>query len=346
MGDMQALRTLIDAPELHTGFLAGVAALLVTAIVVLALRAGGARHETRSGRTRPGLVGPALVVATLVGIGGLGPFDQVWPVPTRVVLALAGLWLAGEIGARTTPPIGVVLALAAGIALVDPAAHFPVWVALILALGPAIAGTAVADFDRRAARRGLGPLLLLVSIGGLYTTVPDTELALVLLGAAIPITLLAWPWVCARLGSGGSYAAIGLFLWVATLEGSGRVGSIVGAVATLALLVLEPLGRLLAPRLAVERLPQFLTAERVKPGVLIVGQLLLVAWAARVAGLVVDPIAALVLALPVLAVGIAIGAGASVRPPESSDHRRRRRHQRDATFDHDDRPPRGDPWMN
>ncbi len=357
MGDMQALRTLINAPEFHSGFLAGVAVLVVAAIVVVALRGLRTRPDTRHGRARPGLVGPALVVATLAAIGGLGPFYQVWPVPARVVFALVGLWLAGEIGARTARPVGAVLALAAGIALVDPLAHFPVWVVMILALGPALAGTAVGDFDRRGARRGLGPLLLLVSIAGLYTTVPDTELALVLFGAAIPISLLAWPRARARLGSGGAYAAIGLFLWVATIEGSGRAGSIVGAVATLALLVLEPLGRLIAPRLTVPRLPPFLTDARVTPGLLVGGQLLLVAWAARVAGLADDPIVALVLALPVLAVGIAVGVAASVEPLKAGEHRPRRRHQRDAqppprrpdanaTIDQDDGTQRGDPSMN
>ena len=357
---MQELRTLIDAPELHTGFLAGLVALLVASLVGAVVRTVGARRTGRDGRRRhprPGLVGPALVVATLAGISGFGPLDQVGPVPTRVVLALAGLWLAGEIGARSAVPIGVVLALVAGIVLVDPAAHLPVWIALVLALVPAIAGPAVADLDRRSARDGLGPVLLLVSIAGLYTTVPDTELALVLLGAAIPLTLLAWPKAWARLGSGGAYAAVGLYVWVATIEGVGRTGSIVGAVAVLALLVLEPVGRLVAPRVPVDHLPRFLTGARVSAGTLVVGQVLLVAWAARVAGLAHNPIVALVLALPVFALGLAVGAASVLQPGEPKPHRRSRRdrrggrpparrHDAPATFEHDDPPPRGDPSMN
>ena len=314
MGDMQELRTLIDAPELHTGFLAGLVALLVASLVGAVVRTVGARRTGRDGRRRhprPGLVGPALVVATLAGISGFGPLDQVGPVPTRVVLALV----------------------------------------------PAIAGPAVADFDGRSARDGLGPVLLLVSIAGLYTTVPDTELALVLLGAAIPLTLLAWPKAWARLGSGGAYAAVGLYIWVATIEGVGRTGSIVGAVAVLALLVLEPVGRLVAPRVPVDHLPRFLTGARVNAGTLVVGQVLLVAWAARVAGLAHNPIVALVLALPVFALGLAVGAASVLQPGEPKPHRRSRRdrrggrpparrHDAPATFEHDDPPPRGDPSMN
>ncbi len=358
---MQALRTLIDAPEFHTGLLAGMVALLVSAIVVAALRAAGSNRNGRHGHARPGLVGPAFVVAGLAGISGLGPLDPA--VPTRVVFALAGLWLAGEIGARTAVPIGAVLALVAGIVLADPSAGSAIWITLILVLVPAIAGTTTADFDRRTARHGLGPVLMLVSIGGLYTTVPDTELALVVLGAAIPVTLLAWPRAWARLGAGGAYAAIGLYVWVATVEGAGRTGSIVGAVAVLALLVLEPIGRLVGPRVPVERLPPILTTARVTPYTLVVAQLLLVAWASRVAGLADDPITALVLALPALVLGLGVGIASTVESEEStarprSPRDRRGRHDRrdarprprpsniPAAFDHDDAPPPSDPSMN
>ena len=348
---MQALRTLIEAPELHAGAIAGAVALLVGALVVLGLRAGG-----RGTGSRPGIVGPLLVAATVAAIGGIGPFEQVWPVPARIALALVALWVAGEIGARTAAPVGAVLALAGGLALVDPAAHFPGWVAAILVLGPAVAGTTAADLDRRDRREGLGPLLLLVSIGALYTTVPDTELALVLLGAAVPVTLLAWPRPWARLGAGGSYAAVGLFLWVATLEGSGRAGSVVGAVATLALLVAEPIGRALAPHVPVDRLPDWTAPEadgRVPKVALVVAQLLLAAYAARVAGLVDSPLVALALALPVLAIGTAVGARAAVPlEPRAQRTARRRRDLRSDPVEppgplpHDDRRPRGDPSMN
>jgi hypothetical protein len=194
-----------------------------------------------------------------------------------------------------------------------------------------------------------------VSIVGLYATVPDTELVLVLLGAAIPITLLAWPRVRARLGAGGAYASIGLFLWIATLEGAGRPGSTVGGVAALALLVTEPVGRLLAPRLAVDWLPRRSSPGRVNGGTLVLAQALLAAYAARVAGLVDDPLLAVILTLPAVGVGIAVGARLSIPSPETqrSTRRRRRlgrppprraRHSR--AFDRNERNPRGDPSLN
>jgi hypothetical protein len=312
MGEMQALRTLIRAPELHAGLVAGVAALVVGALVVAARRARGPRTA------RPGgIVGPAVVVATLAAFGGLGRFAEVGSVPARVVCALAGLWLAGEIGSRTARPVGAALALIAGVGLVDPSANSAIWIIAIVVLGPALAGSAVADFDRRASPSGLGPQLLLISIVGLYATVPDTELVLVLLGAMLPITLLAWPQVFARVGSGGAYAAIGLFLWISTIEGAGRPGSIVGAVATLALLVAEPVGRFVASRAHADRLLECPTVGRLRAGGFVVMQLLLAAYAARVAGRVDDPIVALVLALPGVAIGVAVGSRASLGPPRA-----------------------------
>ena len=176
------------------------------------------------------------------------------------------------------------LALAAGVALVDSPTHAPAWVVAILVVGPALVGTAAADFDRRASRTGLGPQLMLISIVGLYATVPDTELVLVLLGAMVPITFLAWPRVFACLGSGGAYAAIGLYLWIAALEGAPRPGSIVGAVAALGVLVAEPIGRLIASHLTADRLVRSPTAGRVSAAGFVVVQLLLAVTAARCRG--------------------------------------------------------------
>jgi hypothetical protein len=214
------------------------------------------------------------------------------------------LWIAGEIGARTSLPLGAPAAVAGGFALVTAADRPSIWVAALLVLGPGVAGVAVAAFDRRAAHTGLAPQLLAVSILGLYACVPDTELVLAFLGAAVPLLLLTWPRVVARLGAGGSYAAIGLFLWIATVGGSGRPGSIVGAVAALGLLVAEPAGRLFATR----------SAGRLSVVALLVVRVVLALYAARVAGRVEAPAVAAALALPVVVVGMLIGARAGVDP--------------------------------
>ncbi len=81
----------------------------------------------------------------------------------------------------------------------------------------------------------------------MYFTVPDTEHALVLLGAALPLALSSWPVPLARLGSGGAYAATGLLAWTAAIDGVARPASIVGGICSLGLLVAEPVGRLIGP---------------------------------------------------------------------------------------------------
>ena len=317
---MEQLRTLIDAPELRAGLAAGFVALVACALVVgvrfLAARRTAAGRAGGVGTvTVLGIVGPALVVATLAGLSGSGGLDEVWQVPTGVVVALGALWLAGEVGSRTVPLVGGVLALVGGVILAGSATPVPppAWTTVILVLGPALAGTAVADFDRRRSRSGLGPQLLLISILGLYATVPDTELVLVLLGAMVPLALLAWPRVWGRLGSGGAYAVTGVFLWITTIEGAPRGGSIVGGVATLALLLTEPLGRRLAPRPALDGAVGgahgAATGGRLGGFGFVVAQLLLAAYAARVAGRVDDPLVAVLLTVPMLALGVYVTSG-------------------------------------
>ena len=104
-----------------------------------------------------------------------------------------------------------------------------------------------ADLDRRAARLGLGPVLWLLTVFGVYVTVPDTELIRPLVGVAIPLALCGWPLRVARVGAGGAAAGIALLMWVGAAEGYGRPGSIVGAAAALGLFLVEPAGRSAAP---------------------------------------------------------------------------------------------------
>ncbi len=85
---------------------------------------------------------------------------------------------------------------------------------------------------------------------GVYATVPDTERALVLLGVSVPLLLLGWPVALMSLGSAGSYAAVGTLVWVAATDGRGRQTAVIGAIACLGLLVIEPAARLLRGRRA------------------------------------------------------------------------------------------------
>ena len=220
------------------------------------------------------------------------------PGPGGVVAALAGLALAaagvgalaatGRLAAGREPALAPVVAVAAAVA----------------------AGALLADFDRRR-RDGLALSLWAVSVAGVWATVPDVESAVVVLGAALPPALLGWPSPLARsgvsLGVAGSLAGAGLLVWVVATDGAGRPGSMVGGLACLGVLGVEPLARRLGGRgPGLPTLP---------PLPLAAAHLALVAVAARVVGRPETVAEALPLALVELAVALAVAVAALRRSP-------------------------------
>jgi hypothetical protein len=207
----------------------------------LALAAAGAVGIARTATTRPaGTLLPGLLVLAVAGAvlrrggrarGGARP----------AALAAGGaLWLGG--GALT----GWSLAAEEG-----------AMAAVLVALATCAAGALLDDFDRRRRAQGLAPLLLAVTAGGIYATVPDVEAAVVVVGAAMPMALLGWPFPLAwarparpppSLGTPGALATAGLLVWTVAAGSSGRAGPVAGGLACLGLLVAEPLARRLDPR--------------------------------------------------------------------------------------------------
>jgi hypothetical protein len=144
--------------------------------------------------------------------------------------------------------------------------------------------------EHRHPDAGLGPPLLAVTAGGVYATVPDTELVIPVLGALVTTALLGGPRAWGRLGAAAG-APLAVLYWVAANDGLGRESSIVGAIGSLGLLLVVPL----VPRQRVG----FLAALAVHAG--------LVALGSRVAGTQGSAVtAALILGTVVV---LAIGAG-------------------------------------
>ena len=164
------------------------------------------------------------------------------------VVARHRAWL-GLLGVALALPGGVVLATHLQVAS-GRANPRPSWIALLVVASIAIGGPLVANFDRRFGARGWPLVLYAVTVVGVDATVPDTERALVLLGVSVPLLLLGWPVALMSLGSAGSYAAVGALVWVAATDGRGRQTAIIGAIACLGLLVIEPAARLLRGRRA------------------------------------------------------------------------------------------------
>ena len=324
---MDTFRVLVESGQFGAGLTAGLATALGALVWVAAgevLRRRAVRREpdrpARSDRTDrsrglPGVVGPAFCLAVLAAMDGTGALPRELAVPGGLWAGIGLLVLAGALAARTRhrAVAGMALALPGGVLLAGavPGEH-PAWALVLVVAGPALAGAATADVDGRLAGSGTTALLFLVSLGGAYATLPDTELARITLGAALPATVLAWPVSLARLGNGGSYGAVGLFLWVAVVEGAGRPGSTVGAAACLGVLLVEPLGRLLA-----RHRPGHAWVARVVPGagvaILVGAQCTLALYFARVAGFEQLAARATVLALPVALVALcaAVAVGRS-----------------------------------
>ena len=215
----------------------------------------------------------------LAGLGLLAVSGEIFPWTRRILLlpflvALPGAWLI----ARSDLP-------------------GPGWVMPLVIVVIGMGGPVISWFDENAEGPALPMLLFAIAVAGVWVTVPDTEEALVLLGATGALTLLAWPLRVARLGPVGSHALIGFYMWAVAWGGRGREGSIIGATAALGMLVAAPIGALLARRRQV-------TTDG-WPGVgLAVLQTVVVAVATRVAGLKSDQIDAAGIALPALSAAL------------------------------------------
>jgi hypothetical protein len=203
------------------------------------------------GRRALDFAGLAFVAATWIAVrGSWGPDLAADSVALALaLLALGGgcVFLAGRHVPRAANHPLVVTALAISPGAIVLACVTPLAGSFIsrtaLALATVGIGVGVRDYDAMKGERGASWLLFAVSAMGVYLAVPDTELARVMFGAALPFALLSVPKPLCRVGPAGSAALAGLFSWVVVVGGRGRPGSVVGGLATIGLLVTEPLGR-------------------------------------------------------------------------------------------------------
>ncbi|MEX0666256.1 MAG: hypothetical protein WD598_16000 [Acidimicrobiia bacterium] len=191
-------------------------------------------------------------VAGLVGVGAailaLRETDAVLGDADDLYRGLAALAAAGLVAAIPKVPWFVrLVTLVPGAVLVSDAAssvtHSKIggdWVRVLVLVAVVAAGTAIVGFDRHYARDGLGPVALAVTAGGVFLCVPDTEQALSLVGAFAAVALLGWPKPLCSLGAAGAAPAVGLVAWTTAVGGRGRPASIVGGIACVGLLLLEP----------------------------------------------------------------------------------------------------------
>jgi hypothetical protein len=226
---------LLDTDFFQTGLRFGVAALALALILSLIMR--------RSGRPTP--VGGILIgVASLASLVAL---DE----DVSVEMLAFGLILVGAFAARILrsrdwiAPLAVLpgaIWLAIGTTVTDY-----LWIRIIIVLLVPLGGFLINDFEKRYERMGLGVVFYALACLGVFVAVPDTEWARVLIAVAVPITFAAWPRVGISIGSEGAYLAVALLIIVTAHGGGERPASMVGSIASLGLLLIEPLAIYLSP---------------------------------------------------------------------------------------------------
>jgi hypothetical protein len=216
------------------GFRSGLVLGLLAALGVALLAA----TERGKRRVRPG-AGLGFTVAAVLAL------TREFTLGSDFVLGLVVLAAGGWLTRRVDGPVVRMLAAVPGAVFLARSTdlHDPSWAVAVMLVVTVVGGTLVADFDRSFATTGLPPVLLAVTVLGVYVTTPDTDHAVILLGVALPIAGLGWPRPIASLGAAGSSLVTGLVSWVVVTDGAARPGAIVGALACLGLLVLEPASR-------------------------------------------------------------------------------------------------------
>jgi hypothetical protein len=279
--------TTLGSSELRTGFLWGGAALGVGLFAALLW--------SRWKRTSAPIVGLLVAAAAWWAMPATpGTPDALWQ--GLVMLAAAGAFYPWT---RKVDLLPAVLAVP-GAWWITRVAEVPgsEWVLWLLFAMIVVGAPLTASFDRQ--HPTFGTVLFALAVGGSFLTLPDTELILVYVGAVVPLVFLSWPKNLARLGAIGAYPAVGLLAWVIAWGGRGRETAVIGAAASLGLLVVEPAARWVSRRslTLLDRLPKT-AGEPVVAGLIDVS---VVFVASRVAGPQTEPIVAGVIAVVVLAV--------------------------------------------
>jgi hypothetical protein len=304
---LNAVHTLLSSARSRDGLVA--ALVSVTAVTAWTV---SSRPRRLGGSA--GIAFVAAVLGAQAFVGGLNPAAWIALLIGLTTLGAAG-YLTRDIRVGQRPRsrgqlAGLAMGLVVGVTgavLVTSHVGQPqaAWLRPLAIVVILVSGPLVADFEVRFAALGAAPVLLLVSVGGIYATVPDTERALVLVGAATPVALLALLNPRATLGRSGAFASVGTLVWAMTFGAAGRPVAMVGAVGCLGLLAEASVGCLLARR-AYNRGS---VRRRLVVIVVVTLQCLLVLYAAEVVGARSNLGAAVVLVTPAIAIGVMIGKG-------------------------------------
>lgn len=227
---LDTLADLLTRSDFHTGLIAGLVAVGV--LVALVRLRVSMFFGWGLVLTAAGLVGIhfhigrrlSLILALLVLGAGGWLLDSAGRHPGRRALRLLG-WMVIVVG-------GALFSTRSG--LPDIA-----WVRISAPFAVVLGGTTLREWTDDESARFVGPLFAITAFG-IWTTVPSTESARVLLGSAIPMAFGTLRPVGARIYGPGAFALSGLAIWVVALGGEPRPASLIGGWACLGILVALP----------------------------------------------------------------------------------------------------------
>ncbi len=289
------LQELVDQEGFTTAILVGL--LLAGALFVL-WRVLGRRHPIRLG----GVAFCLGAVSTSLATDGRvdGTVAMIIGLPLLAAAGAATRARRWRFAART-----LVLLPGAAVVGIGVAAESGWWMAPILVGFVLLGAAAITDPRTPPSFDSVGPILLAITLLGIYACVPETEDAAIVLGVALPLVLVAWPVRAVELGRGGSAACVGVMAWLAGAGGSARHGSVIGALACIGLLGSVPLLAALDRRFGPTRASS-LSLEVPTQVVLLVVDLFVVAICSRVAGRQSSVWTSGLIAIVALAVGLAL----------------------------------------
>lgn len=220
---------MVESPEFGAGLAYGLLALTVVGLASLAWR------RLTEGRPIPvsGLVAVAAVLLAL-SRAGRGSTWLLVGVGTVIAGSAVRAWL------RTSAPAATLLVAPGAAVIAYQALSGPGWARHVAFVAIATGGALAATYGADHGHQDLGPLLLSISAGGIWATVPDTEHALALLGATAPLALAGWPLRWTRLDAVGAPAWVALAMWTVASEGATRSTAVVGGIGSLGMFALEP----------------------------------------------------------------------------------------------------------
>jgi hypothetical protein len=161
------------------------------------------------------------------------------PIPIQVWFAIFLSALSQELSERSGK-LSIVCMIFGVIVLASYSiGHEPLWLKTLFVAGAVCFSRSTSKFEKRHSPF-LVTSMILLSVGAIFSTVPDTEEITLLFGILLPATIVASFYPVRSLNRIGTVPLTMIFIWVICIGGVGRAASIITSIGCLGFLILEP----------------------------------------------------------------------------------------------------------